>query len=250
MLPILHIGPLAIQTPGLVLLLGIWLGLIANERFGSAEKSFVDQVNNLVLISLVSGVIAARLGYIAAYPRIFFENPTSLLSLNPGLLDLWSGVAGSIIATLIYGRWKKLPFWQTLDFLTPGFAVFIVALSLADLAAGNGYGKPANLPWAIFLWGEYRHPVQLYETLAGMTIFLVVIKVNLSKDAPAGIRFLIFVVLLSVAHVFLDAYRGDSMLNYAGIRTSQIIYWIALAVGLWILGSKLKAINDPEFVDP
>jgi len=32
MLPILHIGPLAIQTPGLMILLGIGLGLSLAER--------------------------------------------------------------------------------------------------------------------------------------------------------------------------------------------------------------------------
>ena len=32
MLPILQVGPLAIQAPGLILLLGLWLGLALAER--------------------------------------------------------------------------------------------------------------------------------------------------------------------------------------------------------------------------
>ena len=35
MFPVLQIGPLALQTPGLLILIGIWVGLSVMERFAS-----------------------------------------------------------------------------------------------------------------------------------------------------------------------------------------------------------------------
>jgi hypothetical protein len=45
-----------------------------------------------------------------------------------------------------------------LDALTPGLAVMMIALGLANLASGNAYGEPAQVPWSIFLWGEWQQP--------------------------------------------------------------------------------------------
>lgn len=241
MLPILHIGPLAIQTPGLIILLGLWLGLLTSERFSEANKDYLDQVNNLVLIALISTVISARLGYAAKYPQIFMENPSGFLSLNPGLLDPWSGFAGGLIAALIYGKRKGLPFWATLDFLSPAFTIFLISFGLANLASGNGYGKPSDLPWAIELWGANRHPTQLYEALAGFIIIGVILPIkSIGENSIPGIRFLVFLVLFSSAQIFLEAFRGDSVNIYAGIRVTQVIYWAILCIGLWLLGKKIK----------
>ena len=241
MLPILQIGPLAIQIPGLVILFGLWFGLLVSERYGTTEKENLDQINNMVLIALISSVIGARLGYAASYPRIFAQNPTSLFSLNPGLLDPWSGFAVGLLAGLIYGRKKELPFWKTLDFLSPAIGVFLISMSLANLASGDGFGTPTQLPWAINLWGAYRHPSQIYEALIGIFILWIILPEKRFGENPiSGTRILTFIVLYAAARFFLEAFRADSTLIFAGIRGTQILYWIILGAGLWFLGAKLR----------
>jgi prolipoprotein diacylglyceryl transferase len=247
-LPIVQIGPIAVQLPGLLILIGVWFGLWVSEHSGTVEKEKLDRINNMVLLALICSVIGARLGYAAAYPKIFTQNPTSFFSLNPGLLDPWSGIAFGLLAALVYGRRKEIPFWETLDFLSPAVVVFLISTSLANLASGNGYGEPTQLPWAINLWGKYRHPTQVYEALVGFLILLAILperryKVNLVP----GIRFLTFLILYSAARLFLEAFRGDSTMIYAGIRAVQILYWIVLGIGLWTIGAKLKAsVNEHQ----
>lgn len=92
MLPILHIGPLAIQVPGLVLLLGLWLGLSLTERYAPRYGMDSKILYNLVIISILAGVVGARLLYVARFPDAFLSKPASIISLNPSLLDLWGGV--------------------------------------------------------------------------------------------------------------------------------------------------------------
>ncbi len=38
MLPVIHIGPLAVQTPGLILLLGIWFAMDVTEKHAIREQ--------------------------------------------------------------------------------------------------------------------------------------------------------------------------------------------------------------------
>lgn len=234
MLPILHIGPLAIQVPGLVLLLGLWLGLSLTERYAPRYGMDSKILYNLVIISILAGVVGARLLYVARFPDAFLSKPASIISLNPSLLDLSGGVFTATMVALIYGRRMGLSFWPTLNALTPAVAVFSVALALAHLSSGSHYGMPTKLPWGIVLWGASRHPTQIYELIAaGMILFILWPSRETFKSTSPGVYFLSFLGLSAGADIFLEAFRGDSPLLPGGIRIVQLIALIILAFSLW-----------------
>jgi prolipoprotein diacylglyceryltransferase len=138
-----------------------WLSL--TERKAPRYGIQPNRLYNLVLIALVSGILGARLAYVLRYPAAFAASPFSLFSLNPDLLDPWGGLAVGLLSGVIYAQRKNLPFWPLLDALTPAFGTMAVAFGLANLASGDAYGASSNLPWSIDLWGERRHPVQIYN---------------------------------------------------------------------------------------
>jgi prolipoprotein diacylglyceryl transferase len=244
MAPILNIGPLAIQLPGLILLLGLWLGLSLAERHSATRGVSANTLYNLVFVSLIAGAIGARLAYIARYPSAFSANPLSVISLNPGLLDPVGGVASALLAALIYGQRKSIGFWQALDALTPVFAVLSVAMSLANLASGAGFGSPTNLPWGIPLWGAVRHPTQIYETLAAAIILAILWPGReRARSLQTGVYFLSFAAVTSASRLFLEAFRGDSQLLPSGIRAAQLVAWLVLAACLWGI-YKLQGISS------
>ncbi len=236
MLPILQLGPLAIQTPGLILLLGLWLSLTLAEKHAHRHGIPSEWLYNLAFTALLAGIVGARFAYAARYTSAFVASPVSLISLNPGLLDPVGGVAIGVIAALIYGQRKQLPLWPTLDALTPIFMGLAVALSLANLASGNGFGAETHLPWGIDLWGAKRHPAQIYETFAALLIliFLWPNRGALARRVTIpGTIFVLFFTLSAAARVFLEAFRGDSATLPNGWRIAQVLAWIVFAVGLW-----------------
>jgi len=239
MLPILQIGPLAIQLPGLIILAGIWAGLSLAERKAFRYGVNANDLYNLVFTALIAGIVGARLFFALRYPAAFISSPLSLLSLNPGLLDLWGGFAAGFIAALIYGQRKALPFWATMDALTPGLALFAVALGLAHLASGSAFGAPSDLPWAVELWGARRHPAQIYEIVGAALVLLAIWPGRgiLLSDQP-GTTFLTFLALTAALRIFLEAFRGDSTLLLNGLRSAQIAAWLVLAISLWALGKR------------
>jgi phosphatidylglycerol:prolipoprotein diacylglycerol transferase len=249
MLPILQVGPLAIQTPGLILLLGLWTGLYLSEKY--AEKKDMDSgiLYHLVFWTIISALIGARLGYILKYPQAFIANPMSIFSINPTLLNWWAGAACALIFVLWYGQRQKLDFWLTLDLLTPAFATLSLFIGFAHLASGSAFGSETNLPWAIELWGKRRHPTQIYEIISAAIILGIVFSlINRKKNLQKGGLFLIYFVLASAATLFLEAYRGDSQM-VGDFRLFQLAAWFCLAVGLWFLSKqmvpkKIKDVND------
>ena len=233
MLPVLNIGPLALQTPGLVMLIGLWLGLLLAEKFSAKHGVPPNMLYNLAFVTLVAGVIGARLTYLFRYPEAFANSPLSLISLNPGLLDPAGGLAVGLISGAIYAQHKKMALWLTLDALTPLLAVMAIALGLSHLASGAAFGATTQVPWGIDLWGANRHPTQIYEVMAAVAILLILWPGKWGEQEPAGRYFLLFVMLSALAQLITEAFRGDSLLLTGGWRVMQIVAWLLLAASLW-----------------
>lgn len=235
MLPVLQIGPLAIQTPGLAMLLALWLGMALAEKHAPQHGLPANKLYNLVFIALMAGIIGARLVYVLQYPAAFLSSPLSLFSLNPGLLNVIGGVLVAGVVSVAYAQRAKLPFWSTLDALTPALAVCMVGLGIAHIASGTAFGASTLLPWGVILWGETRHPTQIYETLAAASILGLLWpgKVRLSIRLP-GDTFLHFIALSAAARLLLEAWRGDSILLPGGLRLAQVIAWLIMAA-CWLV---------------
>ncbi len=222
MLPILQVGPLAIQFPGLVLIAGVWIASWLIDREAPRHKLPSGILSNLVLIGLVAGLLGARLWYAARYASVYIDNPTSLFSLNPSTLAPLEGALTGLVAMVIYGQRKQLPFWRTLDSLALGLAAFAIGVGLANIASGDAFGAPADLPWAIDLWGARRHPTQVYEVLLAVVVFIALWRLREKSLAP-GILFLAWLSLAAATRLFLEAFRGDSVIVFGALRLPQLL---------------------------
>jgi len=246
MFPILQIGPLAIQTPGLFLLVGIWIAMSIVEKEAPRRGLSASILSNLILLALVAGVLGARVWYALRFIDVYMDNPLSLFSLNPSTLALEEGVLTGLMAAWIYGQRKGLPFLGTLDAFAPGMAMFAIALGFSHLASGDAFGEPSSVPWAIELWGETRHPSQLYEILlAGLTLF-VLWRVK-EWNTYSGFTFLTWVAIAAGSRLFLEAFRGDSVIILGVVRSAQVISLVVLVVamlGLHLVGRREK-IDEP-----
>lgn len=247
MFPTLQVGSLSIQVPGIIILAGLWLGLNLSERRIRKSRREAGFLYNLVFIAIVSGVIGARLFYIISYPEAFSANPWNILSINTGLFDPYAGFLFGFTAGIIYVNRKKVSFWLVLDDLTPLLAVLAIAQGAAHLASGSAFGSPTTVPWGIYLWGTYRHPSQVYEIIFALLIFFFIYIFDQTKfNSITGRLFLFFTSLSAAYRLFLEAFRGDSLLIGEGFRQSQIISWLVLLVCLGLLGKKLRSFQDSD----
>jgi phosphatidylglycerol:prolipoprotein diacylglycerol transferase len=222
----------------ILLVAALWLGLALAEKRSERHGISREALNNIVFYSLFGYVLGGRLLYALSNISAFVQSPLSLFSLNIDLFDPLAALGAAFIVGLIYGSRKKLPFWSTLDALTPLFAMLAIGLSLSHLAAGTAFGSPADVPWGIELWNAARHPAQVYELVASLLIFGWVW--SRKADSRVGILFLTFAVLTAASRLFLEAFRGDSTLVFGGLRLAQVLAWIVLAVALFASESLQK----------
>lgn len=234
MFPFLRLGPFLVQLPGLALLAGVWIGSSFAEKEAARQKINAATVYNLIFYGLIAGIVGARLAYATRYLSTYLVNPLSLLALTPATLYPNAGLVIGVAAAALYGRRKKLLLRPVLDALAPGLAAFMVALGLAHFMSGDAFGAPARVPWAVYLWDEYRHPSQIYETLAALAVFSISWKRPFGQPGE-GLNFLLAVSLSAAARVFLEAFRGDSVVWAGGFRAAQVVGLIVLAASLWLM---------------
>jgi prolipoprotein diacylglyceryltransferase len=218
--------------PFLALLVGLWGGMILLEHESKRMKLNPSMVANLVICSTVAGIIGARLGYALQFRALYASKPLSLLALTPTTLSPSMGFLVGLITFWILIDHQNLPVRPALDALAPGLALFMVFLGASHILSGDAFGAPTGVPWAIRLWKEYRHPSQFYETFTALIIFLVILK-RFPKPDGAGLNFGLTIALTAASRVFLETFRGDSVLWPAGFRAAQVIALVLMAVGFY-----------------
>jgi len=230
MFPVLQLGPLALPIPGLVLLIGVWIGLSLTEKEAAQLQLNSEGVYNLAFIGLAAGLIGARLAYVARYVSAYAADPLGVFSLNPATLTPTEGVLIGVVAAILYGARRKLPLQLTLDALAPAIALMGVAVAIAHVASGDAFGAAARLPWSVYLWDEYRHPSQVYELIAGLGVLGLWWRA-MTRGPFAGFNFLLVIALSAAARIFLEAFRGDSLV-IGGWRAAQLWGLVVLAACL------------------
>ena len=232
----LRLGPFLLQMPLLALVVGVWMGLTFVEREAVRLKLNKEKISSLVFYGLVGGIVSARLAYAAQYASVYLSNPFSLLSLNTNTLLPEAGLVFGILIAGIYAYRQKLPLRKALDALAPGLAFFMIMVGVSHLLSGNAYGAPTRVPWAVYLWSDYRQPTQLYEIFFALVIFTIILPRMIPANAP-GLRFIQVIALSAIARVFIEAFRGESAILFDGYRAAQVIGLAILVVCLALLQS-------------
>lgn len=243
MFPILQLGPLALQLPGLFLLAGVWVGTWLIDREAPRHGVSGAALSMLVFYGLIAGIVGARLAYAFRYFAIYAEDPLGLVSLNLQTFAPAEGILVGLAVAFVLGQRRRLPLWASLDALTPALAAFAVLVGLAHLSGGDAYGTPANLPWAIELWGARRHPTQVYEILLAILAFSIVWRLRFAEAFP-GFLFLAWVALAAASRLLLEGFRGDSPVLFAGLRSPQLIGLAILACTFAMVHRRARIARD------
>lgn len=241
MFPVIDLGPFAIQAAGLILLFSLWIGIWLTGKFSVNIGANGDAIEDGLLYGLLAGMIGARVGFLLQNPAVFTDNPLSLVSLTPSMLDTGFGILiAGIMLIIVYQR-KHLPLWPTLDSISPLILLLFTGAHLSDYANGNNYGLPTSLPWGIHLWNENRHPVQLYVLLLLVFLFIgFLIQTRRFKQTGflhSGVLFSVSIIGLALITLLTRAFVAEKMI-FLGLDLVQIITFLILLFGLYLIYAK------------
>ncbi|CAO1665824.1 MULTISPECIES: prolipoprotein diacylglyceryl transferase [Salinicola] len=177
----ISLGPVQIHWYGLMYVVGLaaawWLGRRRAHRLGLSH----DDIGDLIFYAAVGIILGGRLGYALFYGLDqLLANPLWLFRVWDGGMSFHGGLAGVLIAALLFARKHRLAFFQLTDFIAPLVPIGLGAGRLGNFINHELPGRISDVPWAMVfppmmgLGPEPRHPSALYEfALEGVVLFAV-----------------------------------------------------------------------------
>ena len=216
-----------------------------------------DLLMSLGIWAIVGGVVGAKLLFVLRSLPEFRAQPSQLWSLSfiETAGDFYGGFLGALTACVIY-FWlhPELPAWPAADLCAPAIALGQGIGRIGCFFAGDDYGRPSNVRWAVTLTdpdaarvggaplGVPLHPVQLYESLVCFALFIFLWWLSKRQQFDGEI-ILTYAALYAVARFVLEYFRGDVDRGFVfggALSTSQFIAIPVLAVSIVLLFIRLR----------
>jgi phosphatidylglycerol:prolipoprotein diacylglycerol transferase len=238
MQPEIELGPVTLQTFGLMLGVGFVVAGILAQRYLVEIGRPADWAYEMVFASLVGGLVGARLWSVIENWSTAKHDVFGSLFSGTGLV-FYGGLLGGAIAVLGWAWWRGVLDLKTLDVAAvPLAAAYAIGRIGCQLAGDGDYGKAWDGPWAMaYPHGtvpttEEVHPTPVYETLTmGLVAWFLWRR---RHSMPPGGVFALYLVLAGAERFLVEFLRRNDRI-VAGLTLPQLIALAMLLLGsVWL----------------
>ncbi len=247
------IGPLTINSVGVMAMLGFLIPTLLLRKEFARFKYDPDLANGIIIAAMIGGFVGARIYFIAERWDGFLANPGDYLLTGAGLV-WYGGLIGGLLGIYLYVKKKNFSFPLTFDFLAPLLALGQTFGRMGCLLSGDGdYGPQTDVPWAMSFpkgtipTNELVHPTPIYDMLWLFGSFLFLWSIR-KKKLPTGFKTALYFLLIGAGRIFTEFYRTTPKI-LLGLTAAQIISIAFITIGgiiLFNITSKRKAKNSSE----
>jgi phosphatidylglycerol---prolipoprotein diacylglyceryl transferase len=238
MYPEISIGPVTLQTFGLMFGLGfVAAGLVIATRFREVGKP-PDWAYEMAFVALLGGLVGSRLDFLIENWDDVSDDLLGNLFSGSGLV-WYGGAIGGAIAVLLWARWRGILSLSLLDLaavpLALGYAIGRVGCQLS----GDGdYGKAWDGPWAMAYpdatvpTDTPVHPTPIYETLAMGLLALLLW--HLRDRLRPGLLFALYLVGAGLERFLVEFVRRNDDVALGLTQAQLLSVAMMLAGGIWL----------------
>ncbi len=207
--------------------LAITIAMREEKRIGLKKDTVLD----LALILLPSGILGARLYYVAFSWSSFRDNPVSVLYIWEGGLAIYGGVLAGLLAAFLFCRFRKISFGTVCDLLAPGLALAQAVGRWGNYFNMEAYGSAVTdpslcfFPLCVFIPadGGWHLATFFYESVWDLCIFIFLLFARRRSVRKAGDLFLFYLFLYAAGRFTMENFRMDSLYAVSSVRVSQLL---------------------------
>ncbi|MBI4054679.1 MAG: prolipoprotein diacylglyceryl transferase [Elusimicrobia bacterium] len=261
---LLKIGSLEIPSYG-VLVAGAFLAAAIylqsqRRRAGLSE----EQIQQVLLWALLSGILGAKIFYVALSWDYFAAKPWRVLTEFSYGFVFYGGFAGAVLGAWLFAERGGFSFLRLADLGAPATALAHAIGRLGCLAAGCCYGRPTGFFWGVRFshpqslvdprWADIPlHPTQLYESVFNFGLFLFLHFYGLRSKRSReeweqeryGRTFVCYVILYALGRAAVEFFRGDDRGGFwLGLSPAQWMSAAAILAGIGFLLGRARTFRS------
>jgi phosphatidylglycerol:prolipoprotein diacylglycerol transferase len=250
------------------IMLSAWIARKEVRRYevlGRLPHSTHTLITDLVFVSVIVGLVGARLFHILDYPDQFMDDPASMIFSRAGF-SIYGGLTFGIASGVVFLMRRSTPILPMLDATAPSMMLGYAIGRLGCQVSGDGdWGVAANMAlkptWLQdWFWSQTYdgnivgvviptpgvYPTPLYEAAAGLVLFGVLWALRSHKH-HAGCLFSVYLLLAGFERLLIEKIRINVHLNIFGITLTQAeaISYLLILAGL---GGVLAALRSRGFL--
>jgi phosphatidylglycerol---prolipoprotein diacylglyceryl transferase len=243
------LGGIAIRWYGLTLSLAIVVAYLLASREAIRLRLQPGLVADGALWIGTAALVGGRLLFIAQNGLAdIAAHPAHIFMVWTGGLSFYGGLAGGLVAIVVFARRRGIAWRLVADVAAPAAALGQAIGHVGCLIGGDSSGIPTDLPWAVVYrnpgamapLGIPLHPTQAYEAIALAGLFLVLWAVRRRVATRPGTLTAIYLGGLAVIR-FLLFFLRDEPAVLLGLKTAQ---WIGVGIvvgAAWMLVTSLRS---------
>lgn len=253
------VGPLPLRWYALAYIFGLLLGwrymvwAVNKQTLWTPAQGRPSalQLDDYLFYATLGVILGGRLGYVlfymlpdAASMADLAASPLKVFAIWEGGMSFHGGLAGVIIATVLFARANKIPMWTLGDLVALAAPIGLFFGRCANFINAELYGRATDAPWGVIFPGQTvaRHPSQLYEAvLEGLVLFGVLSWLATQRRAlqTPGLIAGVFLAGYGAARICVEFFREpDSQMPEAlrGYLTMGMILSLPMVIaGLWLV---------------
>lgn len=245
-----------IYSYGVMIALGIIVAGIMFLRKGKRKGYNEDNLTNLMIFAVISGILGGKLLFIIVNIKSIIEDPTILYDFGQGFV-VYGAILLGALSVYIYSRKKDWNFLSVTDCIVPGLALAQGFGRIGCFLAGCCYGKPTDLFVGVTFpvdslaqSGVCLHPTQIYSSVFDFLLGAFLVMYSRNKSLNNGKVTSAYVIAYSIGRFIVEFLRADDRGQYGPFSTSQ---WIALAtllagIALFVFCTKKGSVSKNEAI--
>jgi phosphatidylglycerol:prolipoprotein diacylglycerol transferase len=256
-----HIGPIPIRSYGVMLVISFFAGVLYMKYVSKRYNKPFETYLNIAYIMIFGGIIGARLSYVLLHLSEFSGHWTS--TFNPfgsevyGIagLNLYGGVLLAVILTYIYCRYKKLHILEVFDDFSPTLGIGLFFTRIGCFLNGCCFGTPSDIfcavkfpigsiPFSVF-GSQHIHPSQLYSSLYGLLLFLILHFKMRSKKFTGQLIAILFMVEAAFRFAIEYVRYYEDAMNYTLLGVTFTFNQV-ISVSLFLLGLIIYLVQNKK----
>jgi len=199
----------------------------------------VDEVLDVAIFSCLGAIIFARLLFVILNWSLYQETLFKILDLRDGGLSFFGGLGGGILGGYICCKINNINVGKMADVAAAPIALSYAFARIGCLFNGCCHGLQTKVSWAVDTLGDgiLRHPTQIYASVVGIVIFIILIIFNRSKKKADGQSMVLFMILYAIGRFIVEFFRVGPRNYFAPLTITQV-----LCIGILIISIALFVI--------